>query len=401
MDKKINSAEQLAKELDGLYKRLSELETVDKEKRKAERALIDSQARMSKAEEMAHFGSWKMNISTRVTVWSDEFFRICGIEPGTVKPSIENIFRITHPDDRQRAVELVSAAIDTGNKYDIEKRIVKPDGSIRYVQSIGQVQYDIDEKPESIVGSFLDITERKQNEDDLRKYTAELEASNEELDAFAHTVAHDLKNPVNVVYGAIQQLQENFKEMTFAEINEMTNIVSRSALKMTSIINELLLLASVRKMDEVTTSNVDMSIIVSNVLNRLSNEIRQSKSVIISPDNWLKCVSYAPWIEEVWINYIINAIKYGGTPPIIELGSDEISGRIRYWVRDNGNGLTKEQIPLLFTNFTRLHEFRAQGNGLGLSIVKRIIDKLGGEAGVESEVGNGSLFYFILPKTPI
>ncbi|HUX62028.1 MAG TPA: PAS domain-containing sensor histidine kinase, partial [Ignavibacteriaceae bacterium] len=380
---------------------LSELETVDKEKRKAERALIDSQARMSKAEEMAHFGSWKMNISTRDTVWSDEFFRICGFEPGAVKPSIENIFRVTHPDDRQRAIELVSAAIDTGNKYDIEKRIVKPDGSIRYVQSIGQVQFDIDEKPESIVGSFLDITERKQNEDDLRKYTAELEASNEELDAFAHTVAHDLKNPVNVVYGAIQQLQENFKEMTFGEINEMANIVSRSALKMTSIINELLLLASVRKMDEVTTSNIDMSIIVSNVLNRLSNEIRQSKSVIISPDNWLKCVSYAPWLEEVWINYIINAIKYGGTPPIIELGSDENSGRIRYWVRDNGNGLTKEQIPLLFTNFTRLHEFRAQGNGLGLSIVKRIIDKLGGEAGVESEVGKGSLFYFTLPKTPI
>ena len=401
MDKKINSAEQLAKELDGLYKRLSELETVDKEKRKAERALIDSQARMSKAEEMAHFGSWKMNISTRDTVWSDEFFRICGFEPGAVKPSIENIFRVTHPDDRQRAIELVSAAIDTGNKYDIEKRIVKPDGSIRYVQSIGQVQFDIDEKPESIVGSFLDITERKQNEDDLRKYTAELEASNEELDAFAHTVAHDLKNPVNVVYGAIQQLQENFKEMTFGEINEMANIVSRSALKMTSIINELLLLASVRKMDEVTTSNIDMSIIVSNVLNRLSNEIRQSKSVIISPDNWLKCVSYAPWLEEVWINYIINAIKYGGTPPIIELGSDENSGRIRYWVRDNGNGLTKEQIPLLFTNFTRLHEFRAQGNGLGLSIVKRIIDKLGGEAGVESEVGKGSLFYFTLPKTLI
>ncbi len=401
MDKKINSAEQLAKELDGLYKRLSELETVDKEKRKAERALIDSQARMSKAEEMAHFGSWKMNISTRETVWSDEFFRICGIKPGTVKPSIENIFRITHPEDRQRAIELVSVAIDTGNKYDIEKRIVKPDGSIRYVQSIGQVQFDIDEKPESIVGSFLDITERKQNEDDLRKYTAELEASNEELDAFAHTVAHDLKNPVNVVYGAIQQLQDNFKEMTFGEINEMTNIVSRSALKMTSIINELLLLASVRKMDEVKTSNIDMSIIVSNVLNRLSNEIRQSKSVIISPDNWLSCVSYAPWLEEVWINYIINAIKYGGTPPIIELGSDENSGRIRYWVRDNGNGLTKEQIPLLFTNFTRLHEFRAQGNGLGLSIVKRIIDKLGGEAGVESEVGNGSLFYFTLPKTLI
>lgn len=398
MDKKIDSAEQLEKELDGLYKRLSELETVDKEKRKAERALIDSQARMSKAEEMAHFGSWKMNIATRETVWSDEFFRICGLEPGSLKPSIENIFRITHPDDRHQAVELVSIAIDTGNKYDIEKRIIRPDGSIRYVQSIGQVQFDMDEKPESFVGSFLDITDRKQNEDALRKYTAELEASNEELDAFAHTVAHDLKNPVNVVYGAIQQLQESFKEMTFSEINEMTSIVSRSALKMTSIINELLLLASVRKMEEVTITKVDMGIIISNVLNRLSNEIKQSKSDIVSPDNWLPCISYASWIEEVWINYIINAIKYGGAPPRIELGSDESAESIRYWVRDNGHGLTKEQIPLLFTNFTRLHEFRAQGNGLGLSIVKRIIDKLGGEAGVESEVGKGSLFYFKLPK---
>ena len=258
MDKKINSAEQLAKELDGLYKRLSELETIDKEKRRAERAVIDSQARMSKAEEMAHFGSWKMNIATRESVWSDELFRICGFEPGSFKPTIEDIFRITHPDDRQRAAELASTAIDTGKKYDVEKRIIRPDGSIRYVQSIGQVQYDIDDKPESFVGSFLDITERKQNEEALRKYTAELEASNEELDAFAHTVAHDLKNPVNVVYGAIQQLQESFKEMTFSEINEMLNLVSWSALKMTSIINELLLLASVRKMEEVTVNKLDM-----------------------------------------------------------------------------------------------------------------------------------------------
>ncbi len=126
-----------------------------------------------------------------------------------------------------------------------------------------------------------------------------------------------------------------------------------------------------------------------------------SKDEIIIPDNWLECISCAPWIEEVWSNYISNAIKYGGTPPRIELGSDQSAESTRYWVRDNGHGLTKEQIELLFTSFTRLHEFQAQGNGLGLSIVKRIIDKLGGEAGVESEVGKGSLFYFILPKTPI
>ncbi|MHB1687272.1 MAG: sensor histidine kinase [Ignavibacteriaceae bacterium] len=399
MDNRIVTVEQLAEELDGLYKRLSELETVDKERRKAERALIDSQARMAKAEEMAHFGSWEMNIATRESKWSDEFFRICGLEPGFIKPTIEKIFNLIHPEDRQIAAGLITGAVETGGKYNIENRIVRPDSSIRYVQSIGQVQYDIDEKPESLVGSFLDITDRKKNEEALRKYTKELEASNAELDAFAHTVAHDLKNPVGVVLGAVQQLQEYFKEMTFNEIYEMLNLVSWSAMKMTSIINELLLLASVRKMDEVDVAELDMVIIISNVLNRLSNEINLSKAEIISPDNWLPCISYAPWIEEVWSNYISNAIKYGGTPPRIKLGADESAGSIRYWVRDNEHGLTQEQISRLFTNFTRLHEFRAQGDGLGLSIVRRIIDKLGGEAGVESEVGKGSLFYFTIPKS--
>jgi|GEM_PF-4127324 len=398
MNKRIDTVEQLAEELDGLYKRLSGYESVDKEKRKAERALIDSQARMSKAEEVAHFGSWEMNVNTGESKWSDEFYRICGLKPGSIKPSSEEVFNRIHQEDRTKAVDAIKNAIRTGKKYNIENRVIRPDGSIRYVLSIGQVSYDIDDKPENLVGSYLDITERKQTEEALRKYTSELEASNAELDAFAHTVAHDLKNPVNVVLGAVQQLHENLKEMTFKEISEMLNIVSWSSLKMTSIINELLLLASVRKMDDVVLKDLDMELIVSNVINRLSNEISRAQAELMEPNVWVRCVSYAPWIEEVWSNYISNAIKYGGKPPRVEIGADENPDSVKYWVRDNGSGLTKEQISTLFTSFTRHHEFRAQGDGLGLSIVKRIIDKLGGEVGVESEIGKGSLFYFILPK---
>ena len=102
----------------------------------------------------------------------------------------------------------------------------------------------------------------------------------------------------------------------------------------------------------------------------------------------------------MWVNYISNAIKYGGDPPQIQLGVDQLpNNRLRYWVHDNGPGLSPEEQARLFTPFTRLNKTRAEGHGLGLSIVKRIIDKLGGEVSVESSgiPGEGSVFSFTLP----
>jgi signal transduction histidine kinase len=108
---------------------------------------------------------------------------------------------------------------------------------------------------------------------------------------------------------------------------------------------------------------------------------------------------YLPWVEEVWVNYIDNAIKYGGAPPTIELGADQpVDGLVRFWVRDDGRGLTEEATEDLFREFSRLAEHReVEGHGLGLAIVRRIVRKLGGTVGVESEVGEGSLFHFSLP----
>ena len=109
-------------------------------------------------------------------------------------------------------------------------------------------------------------------------------------------------------------------------------------------------------------------------------------------------VGYAPWIEEVWENYLSNAIKYGGQPPKVECGYEQLSDRIiRFWVRDNGQGLTEDEQKQLFVPFTKLSQVRVTGHGLGLSIVHRIIQKLGGQVGVESQVGQGSTFSFTLP----
>lgn len=221
-----------------------------------------------------------------------------------------------------------------------------------------------------------------------------------ELDAFAHTVAHDLRGPVGLISNYTELLQSERSTLSAEEQQELLQILRRIGRKSLNIVEELLLMASVRK-GEVKVTFLDMSQIVTEAQQRLADMVEEYQAQIIVPDNWLPAVGYAPWIEEVWTNYMSNAIKYGGRPPQVELGATaQADKNIRFWVRDNGQGLILSEQAQLFTPFTRLNQVRAEGHGLGLSIVQRIIDKLGGQVGVESSgiAGQGSIFWFTLPS---
>jgi signal transduction histidine kinase len=132
---------------------------------------------------------------------------------------------------------------------------------------------------------------------------------------------------------------------------------------------------------------------------RLANVIEERQARITMPHRWPDALGFAPWVEEVWVNYVSNALKYGGEPPLVSVGGEIQPGaeHVRFWVRDNGPGLTQDQQDRLFTPFTRLGQIKVEGHGLGLSIVQRIVDKLGGEVGVDSAPGQGSTFWFTLP----
>ena len=249
------------------------------------------------------------------------------------------------------------------------------------------------------------IEEKQRAEEALRQYAAELEMRNEELDAFAHTVAHDLKSPLSSIVGFAEMLEGSGAEMSDEELGNYLHVIAQGSRKMSSIINELLLLASVRK-EDVHLEPLPMASIVDVALERMGPMIEEYQAEIILPDTWPVAWGYNPWIEEVWVNYLNNAIKYGGRPPRVELGAGppasgkEVGeGMICFWVRDNGAGLTPDEQTRLFTPFTRLEQVRVKGHGLGLSIVQRIMKKLGGQFGVESEAGQGSTFYFTLSRT--
>jgi PAS domain S-box-containing protein len=243
-----------------------------------------------------------------------------------------------------------------------------------------------------VLGLARDITERKRAETEREKLI-------EELNAFAHTVAHDLQGILARMIGYADLLAMEHRTMPPEQVEESLQLIIRNGRKMSNIIDELMLLSGVRQR-EVTAAPLEMAKLVAEAQQRLAELIEQSKAEIVVPEGWIEAVGYGPWIEEVWVNYLSNGIKYGGSPPRLELGSTLLStSQVRFWVRDNGLGLSPEEQARLFQPFIQLDPAKTEGHGLGLSIVKRIIEKLGGEVGVESEgiAGQGSTFSFTLP----
>ncbi|RMF01191.1 MAG: response regulator [Chloroflexi bacterium] len=219
----------------------------------------------------------------------------------------------------------------------------------------------------------------------------------EELDAFGHTVGHNLKDPVGLIVGYSALLKEQARLPE--EWQEYVNAIARNANKLNTIIEELQLLTGVRK-EQVETKPLNMIRIIAEVQQRLAYLINEYDAKIIVSEYWPVALGHKAWVEEVWANYISNAIRMGGDPPRVHVGATAQSdGMIRFWVRDNGPGLSPAEQAIVFTEFTQLSQAKLKGHGLGLSVVQRIVTKLGGEVGVSSDgvPGEGCMFSFTLP----
>ena len=239
------------------------------------------------------------------------------------------------------------------------------------------------------IAFITDITLRKQAEDTLKK-------RNEELDDFAHTVAHDLKGSLTAIIGHSELLSQSEGTLDAATVRESLDQIHKSSRKMASVIDELLLLASVSK-EEIAVKPLEMRIIVAEALARLAREAEEHGAQIEVAEHFPAALGYAPWVEEIWYNYISNALHHGGSPPRIRIGGDAgENGQVEFWVEDQGPGISEEEQATLFTPYARRAK-KPRGHGLGLSIALRIAQKLDGSLGVQSRPGAGSRFSFTLP----
>lgn len=306
--------------------------------------------------------------------------------------------KVIHPDDMPIA-EARSVKLLRGEKDVSEFRIRTKSGEVRWLCDTGQPIWDDEQgRVTWIYGAAEDITDRKRSEEVMRRQTAQLQARNEELDAFAHTVAHNLKNSVASMMMPASVALKYYDKMDDAQRHELLAGIVDSGYRARAIIEAILLLAGVNRQNTVEIGPMDMHEVILSVQNRLHTMITEAQAKVIMPDDMPSAVGYVPWVEEVWANYLSNALKYGGTPPLVRfMGEVQPDGMVRYGITDNGSGIAEEDQTVLFTPFTRLSQAKIEGHGLGLSVVQRIVQKLGGQVGVESQVGKGSTFWFTLP----
>jgi PAS domain S-box-containing protein len=309
-----------------------------------------------------------------------------------------SLYDFVHPQDVATMKEAGGSALERPDVMVQTYRTRRKDDSYTWSETTTKlIRYPKTGKVLEIVAITRDVSERKEAQEALEQANLSLQASNEDLRIFSRTVAHDLKNPIGGILGLCDLWE--LKGIIPEELQEDVQKVRRMAGKMSDIIDSLLLLAGVRQA-EINPEPLDMAGIVAAAQERLAPMVAEYEAMIELPHEWPVALGYAPWIEEVWANYLSNALKYGGQPPHIQLGATVQPGNmVQFWVTDNGPGLTPEEHAQLFTPFVRVTQRQVEGHGLGLSIVQHIAEKLGGRAGVESKNGEGCKFYFLLPKS--
>lgn len=246
-------------------------------------------------------------------------------------------------------------------------------------------------KEESIlIFAFVtDISLRKKAEDELKE-------RNRELDDFAHTIAHDLKSILLAVIGYSEILLKD-DDIEYDEQKDILKQVIKGGRKMNTIINEILLFASTKK-EDIKTETIDMHYCMLEAVERIKYFAQDKNTKINYPKDLPDALGYSAWIEEVWYNFLTNAIKYGGTPPSVEIFAEVDGNFIKYSVKDNGKGIDERLLSGIFDDKDKMPLGVIKGHGLGLTIVSKIIKKLNGKVEAANNPEGGSTFSFYLPK---
>jgi signal transduction histidine kinase len=265
-------------------------------------------------------------------------------------------------------------------------------------KQVGDFTWDDRVQAETLAASASIAIENARLTEALRQQSIDLQQSHEQLNTFASALTDDISEQVRLIIVLTQMLQEDHATMPDEKLSEYLDTIAVKGRKIADVIDELLATqtAPPQEVEEEITP-LDMGDIVDAVLERLVYLIEQHQAEIILPESWPVALGYAPWVEEVWANYVNNGIKYGGRPPRVELGFDEDESTIYFWVRDNGPGLSPEAQMKLFAPSAQRGRVHNTQYGLGLALAQRLVEKLGGQVGVESELGEGSYFYFTLP----
>ncbi|WP_370574524.1 PAS domain S-box protein, partial [Methanomethylovorans sp.] len=388
------------------------------ERRRAEEALRESEAFLARSQEMAHVGSWVFNQTENLLTWSDEVYRIFGLEPQEMQVTYEAFLDAVYPEDRAVVDAIYSTSLrEKEDVYEIEHRVVRRHtGEIRYVHEKCVHERDTAGQVVRSVGMVQDVTERKLAEEKLLEYADKLKVKNKELDValnraedgtrakseFLANMSHEIRTPMNGVIGMTGLLLDT-------ELNEeqrhYVETVQASGEALLEIINDILDFSKIEAGKlELEMLDFDLHSVLDDFAAMLSIRAHDKGLEFIcaaEPDVPVHIKGDPGRLQQILTNLAGNAIKFthlGEVSVRVTLVSEtDTDALLRFSVRDTGIGIPKDKKDLLFNQFYQVDASTTRqygGTGLGLAISRQLVEMMGGEIGVTSEAGNGSEFWF-------
>lgn len=317
---------------------------------------------------------------------------------------------LTHPDDRAADAEVLKA-FGSGAlaHHEREKRYLRKDGSVVWVLLNVSAVGEPGGPPGFLVGIAQDITGRKAAEEEVRRLsadlehrvaerTAQLEAANQELEAFSYSVSHDLRAPLRAMQGFAQALQEDFADDLDPLAQEYAERIVAAASRMDQLIQDLLAYSRLGRSD-LPLRAVSLADAVADACAALEADLAERSAEVEVATELPLVWAHGRTLVQVLANLLSNAVKFtpAGTRPCVRVWAERRDGRVRLWVEDNGIGVASEHQERIFRVFERLHGIEAYpGTGIGLAIVSKGVERMGGRVGVESHMGQGSRFWIEL-----
>ena len=320
-------------------------------------------------------------------------------------------FAEIHPDDRDKVREVFMETVRTGHGHRIDFRFVLPDGRLRFMESQGGVIRGADEQVERVVVVSRDVTERRQMEDEIRQLNAELEErvrlrtaelanANKELETFTYSVSHDLKAPLRGIDGYSRLLLEDYRERLDQAGILLVDNVRNGVAQMSQLIEDLLAYSRMERRSLLGQS-LDLSQVVVKVLGEMRAEIQQHGMVVDTSLQGLTVRADPEGLAIVLRNLVDNALKFtrDSHPPTLSISGVAGEKSITLTIRDNGIGFDMQFHNRIFEIFQRLQRAEEYpGTGVGLAIVHKAMQRMGGNIRAESEPGKGATFYLELPR---